>query len=169
MARVLSRTTQPILGHGACRKQKGAAGVLLAVLLLSGCSEGGKGQKLAERIGCSGSYEAVTTDALGVQEVGRCTFRDYELSLVTFANNGGRNSYICSTCGFDVDTDAAAIEQAARRFGGRFVAGDRYLIKVPNAAADRLQRRPRLDGKRRRGWINRAEPRPNGVYHGFVL
>ena len=136
MVRVLSRTTQPILGHGAGRKHKGAAGVLLAVFVVSGCSEDSKGQKLAERVGCSGSYEAVTTDALGVQEVGRCTFRGYELSLVTFANNGVRNSYICSTCGFEVGTDAAAIEKAARRFGGRFVAGDRYLIKVPNAAAE---------------------------------
>ena len=145
MARVPSRTNEPILGHGARRKQKGAAGVLLAVAFICGCSDGGKGtqdsrSKLAERIGCSSSYEAVTTDALGVQEVGMCSFRDYELSLVTFANNGVRNSYICSTCGFDADTDAAAIEQAARRFGGRFVAGDRYLIKVPNAAAEQAVR-----------------------------
>ena len=112
----------------------------MAVLLVSGCSEDSEGQKLAERVGCSGSYEAVTTDALGVQEVGRCTFRGYELSLVTFANNGVRNSYICSTCGSDVDTDAAAIEKVARGLGGRFVAGDRYLIKVPNAAAEQAVR-----------------------------
>ena len=88
--------------------------MLLAVACICGCSDGGTGtqdspSKLAERIGCSSSYEAVTTDALGVQEVGKCTFRDYELSLVTFANNGVRNGYICSTCGFDADTDAAAI------------------------------------------------------------
>ena len=114
--------------------------MLLAVLFVSGCSEESKGQNLAERVGCSDSYKAVTTDALGVEEMGKCTFRGYELALVTFANNGVRNDYVCSTCGFDVDTDAAAIEQAARRFGGRFVAGDRYLIKVPNAAAEQAIR-----------------------------
>lgn len=112
--------------------------MLLAVLVLlvSGCHDDSKGQKLAGRVGCSGAYEAVTRDALGVEEMGKCTFRNHELFLVTFANNGARNDYVCSTCGFDGDTDAETIENAARRLGGRVVAGDRYLIKVPNAAAE---------------------------------
>jgi hypothetical protein len=65
VARVLSPTTDElILGH-ARRTLKGATGVLLALLLMNGCREDGKGSKLAEQIGRSGSYEAVTTDALG--------------------------------------------------------------------------------------------------------
>ena len=141
MARVLSRTTQPILGHGACRKQKGAAGVLLAV---APCEWLQRRQQRAEARRAGRLLRLVRGRDHGRARSSRrweaCTFRGYELSLVTFANNGVRNSYICSTCGFDVGTDAAAIEKAARRFGGRFVAGDRYLIKVPNAAAEQAVR-----------------------------
>jgi hypothetical protein len=145
VARILLRTNhERILGHAARRALRGAAGVLLAVLL-SGCREGDHGSldspsALAERVGCSDSYEAVATDALRVKEMGKCTFHGYELSLVTFADNEARNSYICSTCGFDIDTDAGAIEKAAHRFGGRFVAGDRYLVKVSSAAAEQAVR-----------------------------
>jgi hypothetical protein len=59
--------------------------VLLVALLLCGC--GGDGQsnraKLTERFGCSKSYVAGPTDALGVEEVRRCTFQGFEISIVT--------------------------------------------------------------------------------------
>ena len=119
--------------------------MLSAALLASGCSPGGDGRldssvNLAERIGCSGSYEAVTTDALGVKEMGRCTFRGYELSLVTFNDNGERNSYVCSICGFTLDTDTEEVEEAGLRSGGYLVVGDGYLVQVPDVAAERAVR-----------------------------
>ena len=119
--------------------------LLLVVLLASGCR--GDGQEnavspsdLAARVECSDSYEAVATEALGVEEAGTCKFRGYELSFVTFADNGARNKYACSTCGFDDDTDAGVIEEAARGFGGLFVAGDRYLVRVPDATVEQAVR-----------------------------
>jgi hypothetical protein len=132
------------LGQGGRAALRGAAGVLLAAAFMGGCSEDSNGihdlASLADRIGCSGSYEAVTTNALGAEAMGKCTFRGYELSLVTFADNGARNGYVCSTCGFDVDTDTGAVEMVARRFGGFLVVGDRYIVRVPNAAAERAVR-----------------------------
>lgn len=117
----------------------------MAALLASGCSPGGEGKsdsaiELAGRIGCSRSYEAVTTDALGVEEQGRCTFRGYELSLVVFGDNGLRNSYVCSTCGFTPDTDTKHVELAGLRSGGYLIVGDRYLIRVPSVAVERAVR-----------------------------
>ena len=70
------------------------------------------------------------TDALGVKEQGRCTFRGYELSLVTFDHNGQRNSYVCSTCGLTLDADTEEVE----------TAGDRYLVQSPNVAVERAVR-----------------------------
>jgi hypothetical protein len=146
VARLVGTTHELIIRRAARGALVAGAGVLLAVLLVSGCRGGGgqgssdSSSKLAERVGCSGSYEAVTTDALGVEKMGNCTFRGYALSLVTFADNGARNNYVCSTCGFDADTETAAIEKAARRFGSRFVAGDRYLVRVPSAAAEQAVR-----------------------------
>ena len=96
--------------------------------------------KLSVRVGCSGSYVVETTDALGVEEIGTCTFHGYKLSLVTFTNNAARNNYVCSTCGFDGSTARGVIERKARQFGGRVVAGDRYLVQVPNAAAEQSVR-----------------------------
>ena len=122
-----------------------AAGTLMAALLAGGCSSGGDGKfdspvDLAERIGCSASYEKETTDALGVTEKGTCTFRGYELSLVTFDDNDTRNSYVCSTCGFTLDTDTKEVELAGLRSGGYFLVGDRYLVQVPNVAMERAVR-----------------------------
>ena len=82
----------------------------------------------------------MTTDALGVKEQGRCTFRGYELSLVTFDDNGQRNSYVCSTCGFNVDTDTEEVELAGLRSGGYFLLGDSYLVQSPNVAVERAVR-----------------------------
>ena len=117
----------------------------LAALLASGCSLGGEGKsdsaiELAERIGCSDSYEVVTSNALGVEEQGSCTFRGYDLSLVVFDDNGKRNSYVCSTCGFNVDTDTEDVELAGLRSGGYFIVGDSYLVQVPNVAVERAVR-----------------------------
>jgi hypothetical protein len=133
------------LASHALRAPRGAVGLSLVVLLAGGCSGGDQANvdspsELAARVGCSDSYEAVTTDALGVQGVGKCTFRGYELSLVTFADNGARNNYICSTCGFDAETDAGVTENAARALGSRLVVGDRYLVEAPGAAAERAVR-----------------------------
>lgn len=122
-----------------------AVGALLTALLASGCSLGGDERlgspvNLAERIGCSASYEAVMTDALGVKEQGRCTFRGYELSLVTFDHNGQRNSYVCSTCGLTLDADTEEVETAGLRSGGYFLVGNRYLVQSPNVAVERAVR-----------------------------
>ena len=118
---------------------------MLTALLASGCSLGDDKRldspvNLSKRIGCSASYEAMTTDTLGVKEQGRCTFRGYELSLVTFDDNGQRNSYVCSTCGFTLDTDAEEVETAGIRSGGYFLVGDRYLVQSPNVAVERAVR-----------------------------
>ena len=128
-----------------CMRVARAAGTLVAALLASGCSLGGEGKldspvDLAERIDCSGTYEAVPTDALGVREQGRCTFRGYELSLLTFDDNGTRNGYVCSTCGFTIDTDTEEVERAGIRSGGYFLVGDKYLVQVPNVAVQRAVR-----------------------------
>lgn len=82
----------------------------------------------------------MTSNALGVEEQGRCTFRGYELSFLVFDDNGKRNSYVCSTCGFDVDTDAEDVELAGLRSGGYFIVGDSYLVQVPNVAVERAVR-----------------------------
>jgi len=145
VVRILYQYTDEMsLGCAAGKALRGAAYVFSAVFLLSGCGGGGhrsvETANLAERVGCSDSYEAVTTDGLGVEEMAKCTFRGYELSFVTFADNAARNNYVCSTCGFDVDTDTGTIEKAARRLGGRFVAGDGYLVEVPDAAAEQAVR-----------------------------
>ncbi len=117
----------------------------MVVLLASGCRGGGQENadspsELAARVECSDSYKAVATDALGVERVGKCTFRGNELSFVTFADNGARNNYVCSTCGFDAKTEAGVIEDAARRFGSFFVVGDKYLVQVPDAEAEQAVR-----------------------------
>ena len=107
-------------------------------MLLLGC--GGDGQstrvKLTENLGCSASYVAKSTDALGVEETGTCVYRGSKISIVTFIDNGARNNYVCSTCGYDADTEAAAIESSARGLGSRLVAGDVYLVVVPDAASE---------------------------------
>ena len=100
----------------------------MAALLASGCSFGGEGKldspvNLAERIGCAGSYEAVTTDAPGVEAMGRCTYRGHQLSLMTFDDNGTRNSYVCSTCGFTLDTDTDEVEEAGLRSAATSLLG----------------------------------------------
>ena len=64
--------------------------------------------------------------------IGTCRFHDLEVSIITFQNNSDRNNYICSTCGFDADTAARTIEETGHRLGGHFVAGRRYLVRVPN-------------------------------------
>ena len=46
------------------------------------------------------------------------------VSIVTFQNNGDRNSYICSTCGFGADAAPRTVEEAAHRLGGNLVAGN---------------------------------------------
>ena len=117
----------------------------MVALLATSCSPGGDGKldspvDLAKRIGCSGTYEAASTDALGVKEKGSCTFRGYELSLVTFDDNGKRNGYVCSTCGFSIDADTEEVELAGLRSGGYFLLGDRYLVQVPNPAVERVVR-----------------------------
>jgi len=56
----------------------------------------------------------VTSDALGVKEQGRCTFRGDELSLVVFGENGKRNSYVCSSWGFTLDTKDVELAEAPR-------------------------------------------------------
>ena len=117
----------------------------MTALVASGCSLGGDQKldstvNLADRIGCAASYKAVTTDALGVKEQGRCTFRGYELSLVTFDDNGQRNSYVCSTCGLTLDTDTEQVETAGLRSGGYSLVGDRYLVQSPNVAVERAVR-----------------------------
>ena len=117
----------------------------MVALLATSCSPGGDGKldspvDLAKRIGCSGTYEAASTDALGVKEKGSCTFRGYELSLVTFDDNGRRNSYVCSTCALTVDTDTEEVETAGLRSGGYFLVGDRYLVQSPNVVVERAVR-----------------------------
>jgi hypothetical protein len=52
-------------------------------------------------------------------------------------DNGARNNYVCSSCGYDGDTEAASIESAARGFGTRLVAGDRYVVGTPDRASER--------------------------------
>jgi hypothetical protein len=71
--------------------------MLSAAVLLCGCSGGGKRNriKLTQRLGCSTSYVAERTDALGVEEIGSCQFRGFEISIVTFTGNGARNDYVC--------------------------------------------------------------------------
>ena len=145
MARVATGLDPTDSQRHPSRRFARAAGALLTALLASGCTLGGDEKldspvNLAERIGCSGSYEAVTTDALGVKEQGRCTFRGYEISLVTFDDNGQRNSYVCSTCALTVDTGTEEVETAGLRSGGYFLVGDRYLVQSPNVVVERAVR-----------------------------
>ena len=67
-------------------------------------------------------------------------FRGYELSLVTFDDNGQRNTYVCSSCGLNFDTDTEEVETAALRSGGYFLVGNRYLVQAPNVAVERAVR-----------------------------
>ena len=111
---------------------------MLSIAALLGCSGDGKSNRveLTESLGCATSYVAKTSDALGVEETGDCVFRGVKISITTFVDNGARSNYVCSTCGFDGDTEAAAIESAARGLGTRLVAGDRYLVGVPDRATE---------------------------------
>ena len=115
---------------------------MLSVATLLAC--GGDGQsnrvKLTQNLGCSTSYVAKGTNALGVEETGNCVFRGARVSITTFVDNGARNNYVCSTCGYNADTEAEAVESAARGLGGRLVAGDRYLTGVPDRATEQAAR-----------------------------
>ena len=114
----------------------------LSITTFLGCSGDGQSNrvKLTENLGCSTSYVAKGTDALGVEETGNCVFRGAKVSIITFVDNGARNNYVCSTCGFDADTEAGAVESAARGLGSRLVAGDRYLVGVPDRATEQAAR-----------------------------
>jgi hypothetical protein len=68
------------------------------------------------------------------------SFEGVAISIVTFVDNGSRNTYVCSTCAFNADTEARAIESTARGLGGRFVAGERFLNGVPDWASEQAVR-----------------------------
>ena len=123
-------------GFSACSLAGIASTLSVATLL--GCAGGGKSNRveLTESLGCATSYVAKRSDALGVEETGDCMFRGVKISITTFVDNGARNNYVCSTCGYDGETEAAAIELAARGLGTRLVAGDRYLVGVPDLATE---------------------------------
>lgn len=113
--------------------------IAAALPLCAGCGGGDKNtqdalaRKLAEKLGCSSSYKAGSTAA---PVIGTCMFGGFEVSIITFQNNADRSNYICSTCGFGAGTDARTVEETAHRLGGNFVAGDRYLVRVPNTDAE---------------------------------
>ena len=90
-------------------------------------------------LGFSTSYVAKGTDVLAVEETGNCVFRGAKVSITTFVDNRARNNYVCSTCGYNADTEAEAVESAARGLGSRLVAGDRYLVGVPDRRPNRQQ------------------------------
>ena len=115
---------------------------VLSIATLLGCDGDGQSNraKLTERLGCSASYLAKSTDGLGVEETGNCVFRGAKVSIVTFVDNGARNNYVCSTCGYNADTEVGAVESASRALGSRFVAGDRYLVGVPDLATEQAAR-----------------------------
>jgi hypothetical protein len=105
---------------------------ILAAIVLSltpGCG-GGSGDStvvprdVAEEIGCSSSYKDDTTEEFFVEAVGKCTFENEEIRLLTFANNEARDNF----------------EEIARGFGGRYVKGDGFLVEVGSAdAADHVE------------------------------
>ena len=110
-----------------------AATTLLVSIFLGGCGDRKSNRvEVTDSLGCSTSYVAKSTEVLGVEEMGTCEFRGSEISIVTFRDNASRNNYVCATCGYNVTTEAGEIESTARRLGGRFVAGDRYLVQVPD-------------------------------------
>jgi hypothetical protein len=110
----------------------------LSIATFLGCAGDEKSTRveLTENLGCDASYVAKGSDALGVEETGDCMFRGVTISITTFADNDARNNYVCSTCGYDGETEAATIESAARGLGTRLVAGDRYLVNVPDRATE---------------------------------
>lgn len=134
-----SRPSEQCAGQRANEKLRYAASISLAAFLCAGCGGGGKNgrdglaKELAEKLGCSSSYTVGPTVA---PVIGKCSFRGLPVSIITFQNNADRNSYICSTCGFGADTAPRTVEETAHRLGGNFVAGDRYLVRVPNAQAE---------------------------------
>lgn len=132
------RTLKPL----SPRTLTGVAGLLSVATLVLGCGDDGPSNrvKLTESLGCSTSYVAKSSDVLGVEDLGECQFRGASISIVTFVDNGSRNNYVCSTCAFNADTEARAIESTARGLGGRFVAGERFLIGVPDWASEQAVR-----------------------------
>ena len=133
-----SRTLSHRGPRGLSARSLAGIASMLSIATLLGCDGDGKSNrvKLTESLGCATSYVARNSDALGVEETGDCVFRGVKISITTFVDNGARNNYVCSTCGYDGDTEAAAIESAARGLGTRLVAGDRYLVGVPDRATE---------------------------------
>ena len=105
-----ARPGERCAGRRANEKLRCAAWVPLAVVLCVGCGGGGTSRpdrlarNVAERLGCSSSYTAGSTAA---PVIGKCTFRGLHVSIITFQSNADRNTYICSTCGFDADNRRA--------------------------------------------------------------
>ena len=115
---------------------------VVSIATLLGC--GGDGQsnrvKLTKRLGCSPSYVAKRTDALGVEETGNCVFRGCR------GFDRGVRRQRCSQqlrlldLWYNADTEVEAVESAARGLGSRVIAVDRYLVGVPDSATEQAAR-----------------------------
>lgn len=92
--------------------------------MLTACGGGGTVEDpevLAEQIGCADSYRAVSTNELLVESAGACTVKGHKVRLLTFASPEARDNF----------------KDVASQFGGRYVAGDTYLVEANSPEAER--------------------------------